>query len=86
MAEYRGGATPGGKIGCGVAACVGLPLTGAVCIAAALGDCAPGVVCRRDVDWALLAGTLLTPSRDTPCLQGTEKGPVAQCGRAFPVD
>lgn len=58
MGEYRGGATPGGKIGCGVAACVGLPLTGAVCIAAALGDCAPGVVCRRDVDWAFLAGAL----------------------------
>ena len=58
MGAYRNGTTLGGKIGCGMAALVGMLLIGGVVILSSLGDCAPGVECHSGLDWPLLGGAV----------------------------
>jgi hypothetical protein len=58
MSEYRDSSTLGGKIGCGMAAFVGVPLIGVVFIVSSLGDCAPDAECHRGLDWPLLGGAI----------------------------
>jgi hypothetical protein len=50
---YQSGETAGGKLGCALAAIVGLPLLGAAFIYASMGQCVPGADC---VDgWKIIA-------------------------------
>jgi hypothetical protein len=58
MGEYRDGTTLGGKVGCGAAAIVGVPLIGIVFIISSLGDCVPDLECHRGLDWSLFGGAL----------------------------
>ncbi|KAJ8138409.1 hypothetical protein OY671_008378, partial [Metschnikowia pulcherrima] len=58
MSEYRDSSTLGGKIGCGMAAFVGVPLIGVVFIVSSLGDCAPDAECHRGLDWPSLGGAI----------------------------
>lgn len=58
MSEYRDSTTLGGKIGCGMAAFVGVPLIGIVFIVSSYGDCAPDTECHRGLDWPLLGGAI----------------------------
>lgn len=44
---YQGGATVGDRVGCAIAAILGLPLFFFLLIGDALGDCAPDVPCRK---------------------------------------
>jgi hypothetical protein len=55
MTKYRDGTTLGGKIGCVMAALVGVPLIGIVFIVSSFGDCAPDAQCHRGIDWPLMA-------------------------------
>ena len=52
--SYQGGGTLGGKLGCALAALVGLPLIGAALIYASMGDCPPGAECIAG--WKMIAG------------------------------
>lgn len=54
---YQGGGTLGGKLGCAVAALVGLPLIGAAFIFASMGDCVPGAECIAG--WKVIAGAVI---------------------------
>lgn len=58
MSGYRGEGTPGGRVGCGLAALVGAPLALGVFVLGALGDCAPDVDCHRGLDWRLMAAAI----------------------------
>jgi hypothetical protein len=55
---YRGGGTVGGKVGCALAAVVGLPLLGLAILISALGDCMPDAPCNHDPQWWLILGAL----------------------------
>ncbi|WP_133243791.1 hypothetical protein [Sphingomonas pokkalii] len=55
---YKSGGTIGGKWGCALAAIVGVPILGFVILLSALGDCAPDVSCRHDLDWLLILAAL----------------------------
>lgn len=45
--RYRGGSTPGGKWGCGLAALFGLPVFFSLVLWDNLGDCVPDVQCHK---------------------------------------
>lgn len=45
--RYRGGGTPGGKWGCGLAALFGLPVFFFLVLLDSLGDCVPDVQCHK---------------------------------------
>lgn len=60
VSGYRDSTTLGGKIGCGMAAIVGVPLIGIVFIVSSFGDCAPDAECHRGLDWPLLGGAIAT--------------------------
>jgi hypothetical protein len=55
---YRGGGTVGGKVGCALAAVVGLPLLGLAILISVLGDCMPDAPCNHDPQWWLILGAL----------------------------
>lgn len=50
---YQSGGTAGGKVGCDLAAIVGLPLLGAAFIYAGMGQCVPEADCVDD--WRVIA-------------------------------
>jgi hypothetical protein len=58
MKDTKGGGTPGGKWGCGLAALVGGPLLGFVILLSALGDCVPDAPRHQDLEGLLMAAAL----------------------------
>lgn len=57
---YHGGTSAGGKLGCGIAALVGVPLLGVATIIASMGQCDPDASCPPN--WLWFAGAVIVAS------------------------
>lgn len=55
--RYQGGGTIGGKLGCALAALVGMPLIGGAIIYASMGDCVAGAQCIAG--WKMITAAVL---------------------------
>jgi hypothetical protein len=56
---YKGGSTPGGRWGCGLAALVGAPVFFFLVLVDSLGDCAPDTNCHKGFWPMVVLPTLL---------------------------